>query len=177
LTTSRLKVDVVELLGRVGEERALGELLHREPLPTERLHEVLAARLDGVLPTLPREPLTDLGRGSRRRDDLLPVTRGARALHLGREDLDGIARRELGVEWHEPTVHPGTDARVPHLGVDRVGEVDRGGTSGEGDHLALGGEDEDLVLLEVDLQVGHELVRILRLGLPVDDAVQPCDIG
>jgi hypothetical protein len=35
------------------------------------------------------------------------------------------------------------------FGMDGVGEVDRGGIGGQGDDLALGGEDVDLVLLEV----------------------------
>ena len=49
--------------------------------------------------------------------------------------------------------------------------------AGEGDDLALGREDEDLVLLEVDLQVLHELVGVGGLRLPVDDPVQPRDVG
>ncbi len=59
------------------------------------------------------------------------------------------------------------------LGVDGVGEVDRRGAVGEGDDLALGGEHEDLVLVEVDLEGLHELVGIAGLRLPVDDAVEP----
>ena len=42
--------------------------------------------------------------------------------------------------------------RVADLGVDRVGEVDRRRAARQREDLALGREDEDLVLLEVDLQ-------------------------
>ena len=102
---------------------------------------------------------------------------GPDAAHLGGEDLDGVAREQLGVERHQAAVDPGPDAGVADLGVDGVGEVDRRGALGQGDHPALRGEDEDLVLLEVDLQVGHELGGVGGLGLPVDDAVQPGQVG
>ena len=99
--------------------------------------------------------------------------RRARALDLGGEDLAGVARAEPVVERDQPAVHPGADARVPDLGVDGVGEVDGSGALGEGDDPALGREDVDLVLVERDLEVGHELGGVGGLGLPVDDAVQP----
>ena len=41
--------------------------------------------------------------------------------------------------------------------------------------VALGGEREDLVLFEVDLQVLHELVGIGGLGLPVHDPIVGLD--
>ncbi len=77
------------------------------------------------------------------------------------------------VERDQAPVDPGADAGVADLGVDGVGEVDRRGVDRQRDDLALRGEDEDLVLLEVDLQPLHELVGVAGLGLPVDDAVEP----
>ena len=109
----------------------------------------------------------------RRVDELQPVAARARALDLAGEDLDGVARRERGVERHEAAVDPGADAPVADVGVDRVGEVDRRGAGGERDDLALGREDEDLVVLEVDLQRLHELAGVGGLLLPVDHALQP----
>ena len=44
---------------------------------------------------------------------------------------------------------------------------------GEGDHLALGREDEHLVVLEVDLQGLHELAGVAGLLLPVDHPLEP----
>ena len=44
------------------------------------------------------------------------------------------------------------------------------------DDPALGREDEDLVLFEVDLQALHELGRVGRLLLPVDDPLQPDEV-
>ena len=66
---------------------------------------------------------------------------------LGGEDLHRVGRVEPGVERHQPPVDLGPDAPVADLGVDGVGEVHRRGVGGEGDDLALGGEDVDLVLL------------------------------
>ena len=77
---------------------------------------------------------------------------------------------------HQASVDAGPDAGVAHLGVDGVGEVQRCGTVGEDDHVALRGEDVDLVVLEVALEVGHELGRVRGLGLPVQDLVQPDDV-
>ena len=81
-----------------------------------------------------------------------------------------------GVERHQPPVDAGTDAPVADVGVDRVREVDRGGARGQRDDLALGREDEDLVVLEVDLQRLHELAGVGGLLLPVDHALQPEEV-
>ncbi len=84
---------------------------------------------------------------------------------------------QLVLERHQAAVDLGADARVPDLGVHGVGEVDRGRPDRQRDHPTLRGEHEDLVLLEVGLQVLHELRRVGDLGLPVDDAVQPVDVA
>jgi len=65
---------------------------------------------------------------------------------------------------------------VADLGVDGVGEVEGGGALGQDDHVPLGREHVDLVVVEVALEVGHELGRIGGLGLPVEDLVQPDDV-
>ena len=74
---------------------------------------------------------------------------------------------------HEPTVHPGSDTGVAHLGVHGVGEVDRRRPLGHGHDLALGCEHVDLVLLQVDLEGLHELGGVGGLLLPVHDPVEP----
>ena len=60
--------------------------------------------------------------------------------------------------------------------MDAEGEVDRRGPSGQLVQIALGGENEDLVLEELDLEVFHELGRIGGLLLPVDDLAQPVQV-
>ncbi len=126
------------------------------------LHELLAAGVDRVGAPLTREPLADLRAGPWSLDELEPVATRSGTLHLAREDLHGVARRKRRVERDESSVDPRADAAVPHLGVDRVGEVDGLRPGGKGDHLALRREDEDLVLLQVDLQARHELGRVAR---------------
>ena len=82
--------------------------------------------------------------------------------------------------WSSGTRRPLTLAptqRVADLGVHGVGEVDRGRPERQGDHPPLRREDEHLVLLEVGLQALHELGRVGDVGLPVDDAVEPVDVG
>ena len=146
------------------------------PGSPQRLRELLAPGLDGVLAALAGEPLADLVAGPRRGDDLQPVARRAGGGDLRGDDLDGVARVQLGVEREQPAVDPGADAAVTDLGVDRVGEVDRRRAGRQGDDLALRREDVDLVLLEVDLERLEELDGIGRLALPVDDPLQPGDL-
>ena len=169
----RLEVGVVHRLGDVVERRRRRQLLDRQTLLAQRLGQLLAPGVDGVDPALTREPLADLGAGLRRVHELQPVAARARALDLAGEDLDGVARRQRGVERHQAPVDPRADAPVADVGVDRVGEVDRRRARGQRDDLALGREDEDLVLLEVDLQRLHELAGVGGLLLPVDHALQP----
>ncbi len=101
---------------------------------------------------------------------------GPAPFDLAGEDLHGVAGGEGRVEGHEPAVDPRADAAVPDLGVDRVGEVDRVGPGRHRHDPALRGEDEDLVLLEVDLQRLHELGRVLGLLLPVHEALEPDEV-
>ncbi len=66
---------------------------------------------------------------------------------------------------------------VPDLGVHAVGEVDGRRIHGQGNRLPLWCEREDLVLFEIGLQVLEELQWIGDLVLPIDDSVQPIDVG
>src|SRR5436190_6473777 len=169
----RVEVRIAHRLDDVRERRRARQFLDRKAVLTERLHELVAARLDRVLAPLPREPLTDLAASPRRLHELEPVSARARAFDLAREDLDAVARRERRVERNETAVHLGADATVTDLGVNGIREVDRRRARGQGDDLALGREDEHLVLLEVDLERLHELARVGGLLLPVDHPLEP----
>ena len=61
------------------------------------------------------------------------------------------------------------------LDVDREGEVDRRRAAREDAHVALGGEDVDLVLEEVDLHALEELGRVLELLLPLHELAEPAE--
>lgn len=54
-------------------------------------------------------------------------------------------------------VHDAADTFVADVGVDGVGEVEEGGACLEGDEVAFGGEDVDLLVLEVDFHVVEEV--------------------
>ena len=141
------------------------------------LLQELAAGVLGVLTRLGLEPLLDLVAGTRGLHHREPVPRGP-PLALGGQHLDDVSGAQLVVQGHDLAVDAGADAAVPDVGVDLVGEVQRGGSRGQRFDLALGGEDIDLVLEEhVDLQALHELLGIRQLALPVDHRAKPAKLG
>ena len=96
---------------------------------------------------------------------------------LGGEHLDDVAVLELGLERHQAAVDPGADGVVPDLGVDRVGEVDRGRADRQPDHVAARGEHEHLGAVDLEAQRVEELPRVLDLVLPVEQLAQPLHVG
>ena len=65
---------------------------------------------------------------------------------------------------------------IAHFGVDGVGEVDRRGACPQALRVAVAGEHEHLGLVEIDLQVFQELLRVGSLVRPVDHLAQPCEL-
>ena len=138
--------------------------------------EELAAMGDVLVALLALEPLTDLLARVARGHEVEPVARRAvRALR--RDDLDDVAVLQLVVERHEAVVHLGADAGVADLGVDAVGEVERRGAGRHVLHVALGGEDEDLVLEDVELDALDELGRVGDVELPLHELADPGQLG
>ena len=80
-------------------------------------------------------------------------------------------------ERNQASVDARADAGVSDFGVHAVGKVDRTSAERQGDHATLRGEHEDLVLVEIGLQALHELGRVGDFALPVDDPVEPVDVG
>ena len=147
------------LADHVGEQRRAGDPLRRQAGLAQGGVQLLAPAALGVLAALALEQGADLvarAAGAHQRE---PVARRA-ALLLGGQDLDDVAAVELVVQRHDLAVDLGADAAVPDVGVDRVGEVERGRAGGEVLDLALRREDEDLVLEQVDLERLEELGRI-----------------
>ena len=107
------------------------------------------------------EPLLDLDARLVALADLEPVAAGTLGA-LGGEYLHDVAVFELHVEAGNAVIHLGAHHGVAHGGVDGIGEVDGRGAGGQGDDLALGGEDEDLVVEHIHLE-GVDVV----LGLGV----------
>src|SRR5690606_31742601 len=61
----------------------------------------------------------------------------------------------------------------PDLRVHRKRKVDRRCATGELLHVALRREDEDLVLEQIDPEELHELLRLARVLLPLEDLAEP----
>src|SRR6266540_2965847 len=155
--------------GQRRQGAALGEPLQRQAGLAEGADQRLLAGLDGVLATLLGEPLPDLVARPRCLDDRQPVPRRTGVGCLGGEDLDRLAVLERVLQRHQPLVDARAHAAVADLGVHGVGEVDRGRARRELEDVALGGEDEHLVDVEVGLEVVDEVLGVRQLALPVDE--------
>ena len=151
---------VAHLADHVRQQRRDRDLLHRQAALAQRLLERLAAALLRVLAPFLFEEGADLVAGAAGAHQVQPVARRP-ALLLGGQDFDDVAGAQLVVQRDDVAVDLGADAAVADVGVDRVGEVERGRAGGEVLDLALRREDEDLVLEQVDLQRLEELGRVL----------------
>ena len=76
-----------------------------------------------------------------------------------------VARLQPGVDVDVLSVDQGAGAVAAHVGVDVEGEVQHGGSLAELEEVALGGEDEDLVAVEVNLELVHQLLAACGLVL------------
>ena len=92
---------------------------------------------------------------------------------LGGQHLDDVTVLQRVIEGNHATVRLGPNATVTDLGVDAVGEVDRGGAGWQRQDVALGREDEDLVTEDVDLDGIDELLGIEDFLLPIHQLPQP----
>src|SRR6266542_2701862 len=155
--------------GQRRQGAALGEPLQRQAGLAEGADQRLLAGLDGVLAALLGEPLPDLVARPRCLDDRQPVPRRTGVGCLGGEDLDRLAVLERVLQRHQPLVDARAHAAVADLGVHGVGEVDRGRARRELEDVALGGEDEHFVDVEVGLEVVDEVLGVRQLALPVDE--------
>ena len=81
----------------------------------------------------------------------------------GGHDLHLVATLQLLAQRDDLVVDAGSDAAVAYLGVDMVGEVEHGGSLGELVEVALGGEHEDFVFIEVHLELVHSLHAVAHL--------------
>jgi len=65
---------------------------------------------------------------------------------------------------------------VADFGMDGIGEVYRRGPDGQTDDIAIGGEDEDLGVVQVLAQSLHELPRVVGVGGPFQHRAQPPEL-
>jgi hypothetical protein len=127
------------------------------------------------------ERLLDLDARLRGLHDVEPVLL-RRLLRRG-ENLDLVAALERMVDAHVAAVDFGAHAARAELGVNQEGKVEHGSPFGQLVEVAVGGEDEYLFVVEVHLEVAHELVgrgvvfeRLADVAEPlVDAAFAPFD--
>ena len=76
---------------------------------------------------------------------------------------------------HHAAVDARADALVADVGVNRVREVHRRRSARQRLHLALRREDVDLLRVELDPEVLHELLRVAHLLLQLEQPAQPVE--
>src|SRR5438094_4848783 len=168
-------------IGEVSETKFPGQLedslitygCQRSLLHAAELFVQLLLSLGDVLfAPLLLEPGANLLRRAGGLHEAQPVTtRAVRALRG--QHLDDVAVLQRIVERYHAAVRLGADTAVADFGVDPVGEVNRRRPGGQGEHVALGGEDEHLVPEDVDLDRVDEFLGVEHLLLPVDQLPQP----
>src|ERR1700686_3586441 len=82
---------------------------------------------------------------------------------------------QLVPQRYHSSVDFGTDAGVPHFGVNAVGKIDRRGVARQDNNFAFGREGVDLFGIEIDLERGKKFVGIADIARPVDHLPQPCE--
>ncbi len=99
-------------------------------------------------------------------------------LALGGHDLDDVAVLEPVVERDQAVVHLRADRAVADVGVDPVGEVERGRTGGQVLDIAARREHEDLVLEDVELDPLDKLGRVglADVTLPFHQLAEPGEL-
>ena len=89
------------------------------------------------------------------------------------DDFNDVAVLQARVQGHHPAIHQGPRAMVAHLRMNPVGKIHRGCMVAEGNHIALGCKDINLILKEIFLNIFQILMRILQIALPFQQLPQP----
>src|SRR6266702_8683711 len=92
-----------------------------------------------------------------------------------REDLDDIATVQLESQRNHAPVYFGSNARVPDLGVDRIGKIDGRRITRQHYDFAFRREGVNLLRIEIDLQSGKKLIGIGDIALPFHHLPHPCE--
>src|SRR5690606_39222924 len=125
--------------------------------------EQLLAEIDRRPRLLALDPAPDLLARARGLHERQPVAR--RPLARVGQHLDRVAVLELARKRRDATVHPGAGAVQSDFGMHGECEIDRRRPAWQLLDVPLGGENEDLVLEQVDAEELHEFLRLARLLL------------
>ena len=88
-------------------------------------------------------------------------------------NLDPVAVFQPGGQRHVFIVDAHADGAVADIGVNRVGEIDRGGTLAQRVNLAARREHIHFVGKQIDLDVLQKFQRVARAGLNFQERLQP----
>ena len=83
------------------------------------------------------------------------------------DDLHRVSILKLVIEWDQTAVHLCPHALMPDVGMNTVGEIDRGSTLGELPHLPVGGKYIYLCREEVHFDCLQKLPVVLQIHLPL----------
>ena len=161
----------VEGIGGTAERIRLEIRLGLHLVALKLVFEKLFPQAGGPLALLLPHPEADLLLGPGRHDELEPVP-PRRAVGVG-EYLDHIPVFEPRIQRNDPPVHLCAHAMLAHFGVDSVGKIDGSGAFGEAFDLALGGENENFVLKQIEAHRINEVFRIGFLLKALHDAPEP----
>ena len=145
----------------------------RKPLAllAERLLHDGAAEIEILGALLGADEAADAGARLAGDDKALPGRR--RGLRLRGDDVDLIAVLQPGAQRQQAAVDLGADAGIADLGMDGIGEIDRGRAARQGDQIALWREGENLVLEHLELGVLEKLLRSGCVIQDVEELAQP----
>ena len=155
--------------------RQLGEVHRRQRQARQVALEHGLAGGDVLLAILQLEPVDDLrpraAGGDVAQVGVEPVAAGCTV--LAGDDLHLLAGVQAVGQRHDAPVDLGAAAVVADLGVHAVGEVQRRGTLGQVDGMAVRGEHVDPVRLDIDLELLGQATDVAQLLVPLQHLAQP----
>ena len=137
----------------VGQPQLLGDsveqiALHPFAVALQLTLQHLLAEPHAVCVPLFLQPASDRVARLRGLHEVEP--RLARILVRGSDNLDGVAAAQGGAEGDDLAIHLGREAVQADVGVNGEGEIYRGSSQRQLVEVTHRGEDEDLVLIELD---------------------------
>ncbi len=161
----------VTVFGQERIQAPLRQALQRAVHRLQRAVEHAVAQLDRVFVLQLLELVADRGARLGTDHEFQPLRLGrgrARGDHFHR-----LAADQLGAQRHQFLVHARGHGHVAHIGMHRIGEIERGGVARQGQDLALRGKQVDLVREQVHLDVVQELQRRTGGALGIDQFHDP----
>ena len=89
------------------------------------------------------------------------------------EDLDDFPGLHLVIQGDDAPVHLGPHHPVAHGRMDGVGEIDDRGSHRQGNHIPLGGENENVLRGQIGLDAADDVLRVVHVLLAFDELTHP----